>query len=393
MTSTGCGVLGFVEATPTPDVGNVVLDRFLDRAPSRTRELSTPTPVAGTVFIPSGLPLPLTDPLNVGGDLLITGSQVLGPLTRLMYNDFVIAGYRDEIRIEEIGSTDGFQRYCSNAPLVPDGADIVMADRSISQAELELCLRNGRTPIALRVGLDAVAIVANKNIEFIRGVSKRELASILTAQRWSDVRHSWPNVEIIQIVPKPERQIFSFFASKILGSNAFSLENASLDTFREDGTEIALAISDTPYAIGFLNFKDYVNNVDRLHLLAVDGRIPDGVTVSKGTYPLSYPLLLYTDRETLEAKAEVGDFLLYYLDNVNKVAMTVGNFPLSESFFERTKIVLLTALRQDDYLALFPPTNTPLPPPTMTSVNLPTPAPVITASVTLTLTADARSSE
>ncbi len=373
-------------ATPTPAGDEVAIQRFLTSAPAPLRLTATPLPDATTTFLlPRGVPLPLVDPLNVAGNLTISGSPALAPLTRRLYANFVSAGYRDTMRIEEIGADTVFARYCTQAPLDPTTVDLMMSDRPIKQSELALCLEHNRRPIALRVAVGTVVIVGQADADFVTTVSKAELRAIFTAVRWADVRPEWPAVEIIRVVPTNGNVNFALFTDKILGHNTLLLQNAPATTFLDDGREIAFTIADTPAAVGFLDFADYQQNSAGLRLLALDGIQPHGQNVSNGVYPLTYPLLLYTDETTLAAKPQLGAFLLYYLATMNEAMRAVGTFPVNEAIYERTKAVLLTALGQEAYLAQFAPTSTPAPPPTPTV----RPTATLTAAVTMPMTVTA----
>ena len=384
---TGCTALPWQRATPTPASADSALQRFLTRAPAPLRLTVTPLPVAGSGYLPpSGLPLPLVDPLTVAGNLTISGSPALAPLTRLLYAGFVSAGYRDTMRIEEVSADSVFARYCSqpsaDQTVIDTVVDIVMTDRPIKQSELELCLQQQRRPVALRVALNAVVVVVGADADFVTGVSKAELVGLFTVSHWSAVRYGWPDTEIARLVPPVTSMSFTLFVEKIFGRNGSLLQNAPALTRLDDDREIAFAVADTPAAVGFLPFADYQQNPAGLRLLAVDGIRPDGQTVSNGSYALTYPLLLYVDEATLATKAQTGAFLLYYLAQMNGLMGKVGAFPIGEAGYERTKTVLLTALGQESYLAQFPPTSTPLPPSTATPTVTPTAPLTVTLAVT-----------
>ncbi|MEZ4734828.1 MAG: substrate-binding domain-containing protein [Caldilineaceae bacterium] len=383
----GCSTFGWRQATPTPVTEEVAIRRFLAGAPVSARITATPSLVDSVVFSPpSGMALPLVEPLDVVGNITVAGSPALAPLTRLIYARFVSAGYRDTMRIEEISADAVFQRYCGQDPVDSSAVDIVMADRPIRQPELELCLQHNRQPVALRVALDTVVVVTHPASEFVSSMSKAELTTLFTARRWSAIRQGWPNREIIRIVPNEGSPAFALFVDKILDRNPLLLRNAPAATFLADGQEISMMVADTPDAVGILNFADYQKEAAGLRLLAVDGMLPNGQTVSSGAYVLTYPLLLYADLETLTMRTQVAAFLLYYLTNMNSFMARAGNFPVSEAAYERTKVVLLNALGQGSYLEQFAPTSTPAPPPTLTPTITPaiTPTVVLTSTVTVT---------
>jgi phosphate transport system substrate-binding protein len=387
---TGCSLLSWGDAAPTPNANdNLAVARFLTRAPVPVGVRVTPTSMNTGFLPPQGLPLPAVEPLEVVGDLRVSGSSALSPLTRQIYDRFVSAGYRDTMRIEEVNSEVVFQRYCTQTGDEQNAIDIVMAERSIRQSELEVCQQHNRIPVALRVASAAVVMVVNAQVDFVSSMNKPELLTLTGANQWSEIRRDWPTAEISHFIPSAPNVILTVWTMNILRGNLSTLENLSTATLLEDGQELAFAVADTPNAMGLLNFADYQRNPTGLRIIAVDGILPNGVTVSNGTYVLVYPLLLYTDLETLATHPQVGAFLFYYLSNMNVLMSDVGLFPASEAIYERTKIVLVRSLGQDAYLEQFSPTSTPSPPtvtptitPTVTRPAIPPETPAATTTTT-----------
>jgi len=362
------------------------MERYEESAPAPFRATATDVPqhMVDKVIIPEGLPLPLVDPLTVNGELYVVGSPAMAPLMRSIYQRFVTQGYRDIMKVEEVGNELGFKFYCEDGV-----ADIVMATRPMIQGELELCMEHDRMPFALRVGLDAVAIVMHSDEEtsedensFVETLTKAELAKLFTVERWSDIRRNWPDREIIRYIPHPDSGIFKYFASELLAGNSLPLRSATETTLLHNEMEIALNISDTPYAIGFINYATYMANPNGMKLLAVDRVLPTARNVVNGNYPLTRSLLLYMTTEILTEKPQVNAFLMYYLTNINELIMDVGYFPVRETVFERSKVVLLTAQEQLGYLEKFSPTHTPTPTNTPTRFPASTPTAVVTATAT-----------
>lgn len=378
----GCNLLPGRAEPPPITVENVAIQRFLTRAPLPAPMVATITPdPTYLISIPRGLPLPLVDPLQVTGNLTISGSPALAPLTRRLYAAFVNDGYRDTIRIEEINTSSAFARYCTEAPDAPGAIDIVMADRPLQQDELARCWQQKRRPFALRVALSTVVVASPAALALVADVSQNELAQMFTAPTWAAVRRDWPAEAITRFAPPVGSIPATLFVEKILGREHHRFTNATAMTLLDDKQAIAFALAETPYSVGLLTFADYQQNRSGLQLWAINGRRPDAETVSSGAYLLTYPLLLYTDEATLTAKAQSGAFLLYYLAQMNDALATVGLFPMDEASYERAKTILLSALGQETYLAQFPPTSTPVPPTATPTV---TPTLVITGTMTVT---------
>jgi len=385
LLTAGCLPVSWQAAPPTAVAEPAVLAQFANSAPQPRRVVATPTPGPDSLAsLPPGLPLPAVEPLTVLGNMRVIGSPAVAPLTRLLYARFVSDGYQDTMKIEEIGTDAGFQQFCATAPTDSAGPDLVMADRTILQSELEHCLEQERWPVALHVAFDAVVVVSHAD-HFLHNANKSELTGIFSLVYWSDIHREWPHSAIIRIVPPHTSMTTAIFSNKILGSTAQLFQDRLAATNGESGEELAFTIADTPMAVGILNYANYAKNQDILRLITLNGIQPDSGTVSSGAYALTYPLLLYTDLTTLKTKPQVGAFLMYYLTHMNEMMREATLFPVNEAIYERSKVVLLTALGQQSYLEQFSPTSTPAPPPTMTPTATLTPT-LTGAPPTVTLT-------
>jgi len=244
-------------------------------------------------------------------------------------------------------------------------ADIVMATRPMIQSELELCIENDRVPFALRVGLDAVAIVVHyeenkseNNTSFVETLTRDEVVKLFTSERWSDVQRGWPDIEIIRYIPHTDSGIFQYFVHELFEGNELVLRSAPETTLL------------------------HIASSNKMRLLAIDQVLPTAKNIVDGHYPLTRSLLLYLTPQILKEKPQVNAFLMYYMTNMNRLIMDVGNFPVNEAIFERSKVVLLTAQEQLGYLEKFSPTRTPMP--TSTPTRLPTSTPTIIMTATST---------
>ena len=104
-------------------------------------------------------------------------------------------------------------------------------------------------------------------------------------------------------------------------------------------------IQGSPYAIGFFGYAYYNENADSLNAIAVEGVAPTADSAEDGSYPLSRPLFIYSDAGIITEKPQVGDFINFYLTNVNEEVIDVGYFPASAAALESAKADLLSAMK------------------------------------------------
>ena len=106
-------------------------------------------------------------------------------------------------------------------------------------------------------------------------------------------------------------------------------------------------------ALGYFGLAYYVENKEKLKLLAVDNGDgncvqPTTETVRANTYrPLSRPLFIYVNTTSLQ-RPEVSKFVDYYLEHSSALAADVGYVPVSDDVAsENTRRVAEAAQTQD----------------------------------------------
>ena len=156
--------------------------------------------------------VPACSPADVAMDpLTLTGGTTVYPLSARMIDLYRQAGFTGEMQIEDIGTGNGFERFCETGD-----ADLVNASRLVKDDEEALCTANGRELIAFPVGLDLVVVVVSKDNSFIEQASFWQLETLFTdALRWSEVDPTWPAEFITRAIPNKSRGTFSFFVEML----------------------------------------------------------------------------------------------------------------------------------------------------------------------------------
>lgn len=294
--------------------------------------------VAGTAWAAN---LPEVNPLEVKGDIVTAGSSTVYPLTERMAERFRDEGYAGNITIDSIGTGAGFERFCKAGE-----TDIANASRPIKDKEVESAKAIGRTPIAFRVGTDALAVVLSKENTFVKNITKEQLAQLFsTATLWSDVDPAWPAEKIQRFSPGTDSGTFDYFVEEVLGKKKELILNAVNLQLSEDDNVLVQGVSGSPYAIGYFGFAYYLENKDKVRDVSVNGIEPSEETVNAGTYPLARPLFLYSDAGIMKKKPQVASFLNFYLTYVNEEVGAVGYFPAPAASLEEARMNLEQALK------------------------------------------------
>ncbi len=220
------------------------------RRPDRSPETSEPAAAPQL--------LPEVNPLEVTGDIVTARSSTVFPAER-MAERFQDEGYAGNITIDSIGSGGGYERFC-----VTGETDIANASRAIKDEEVASCEAIGRTPIEFRVGTDALAVVVNKDNDFVTDVTKEELAAIFSdaATKWSDVRAEWPAEDILRFIPGTDSGTFDYFVEEIFDEDETPHLSAANTQLSEDDNVLVQGVLGSPYAIGYFGYAYYAENAD-----------------------------------------------------------------------------------------------------------------------------------
>ncbi|MEP7134100.1 MAG: PstS family phosphate ABC transporter substrate-binding protein [Chloroflexota bacterium] len=306
-------------------------------APAPTQVPATEVPPTATV-VPTMDPMAMYLPDAVTGDIVTAGSSTVFPLSERMSELFQQEGYTGNITVDSIGSGAGFERFCKTGE-----TDISNASRAIKDAEIANCaaLSPARTPIAFRVGTDALTVVISADNDFVTALTKEQLGKIFTAQytKWNEVDPAFPAENILVYGPGADSGTFDYFNEVIVSplylnadgkadvaAGKAALLGAPGAQFSEDDNVLVQGVEGSKYAIGYFGFAYFNENQGKLKAVAVEGVEPSKATVDDGTYPISRPLFIYSTADIMKAKPQVAAFIYFYLSNVDDNIADVGYF-------------------------------------------------------------------
>ncbi|MFN2143324.1 MAG: phosphate ABC transporter permease PstA [Candidatus Promineifilaceae bacterium] len=156
--------------------------------------------------------LPQINPADYEGDISVSGSSTVFPVTTAMAEKFKEDGFKGEIQVESTGTGGGFSAFCTGS----EGIDIVDASRHVDTIEFEACRGAGLDLNEYLIGQDAVvAVVSNQN-DFVTDVSREDAESLFTdAVTWADVNESWPAENITRHIPTADSGTMDFFVRSL----------------------------------------------------------------------------------------------------------------------------------------------------------------------------------
>jgi phosphate transport system substrate-binding protein len=273
------------------------------------------------------------DPAGMTGTVRIDGSSTVFPITEAVAEEFQRENRGVRVTVGISGTGGGFKKFCSGE------TDIADASRKITEGEREACRAAGYEPIELAVAFDGLSVVANPENDFCDCLTVEELRRIWepgsTVERWNQVRPDWPNEEIVLYGPGTDSGTFDYFTEAIMGESGASRPDF---TASEDDNVLVQGVAGDRYSLGYFGYAYYVENRNRLKLVAVNGGDgcvrPSPETIENGEYrPLSRPLFIYVRRSALE-RPEVEVFVRYYLENAAMLVPDVGYVPMGAERYQ-----------------------------------------------------------
>ena len=150
------------------------------------------------------------------------------------------------------------------------------------------------------------------------------------------MRDEWPAEAIQLFIPGTDSGTFDYFVEEVFEEDPEPMLTAD-PQMSEDDNVLVQGISASPYAIGFFGYAYYAENEDILQAISIEGVEPSAESVDSNTYPLARPLYIYSDCGVMNDKAQVNDFINYFLTNVNEVILEVGYFPSSDDALNQAK--------------------------------------------------------
>lgn len=268
----------------------------------------------------------------------VGGSSTVFPIIEQAIRGFraaSAANAKAPIQLSETGTSDGFRQFCSGQ------LPIANASRPINARELKLCRQKGVQFIELPIAFDALTVAVNPRNDWARLISTKELARLWSrgAQgritRWSQVNLDWPDRPIKLCAPGKDSGTYDYF-NKAINGDASNARNDVVSS--EDDTVLVKCVAGDPNAIGYFGYAYFNANRNRLRALTVVGAkgavAPSVASVQKETYsPLSRPLFIYLNDDSLRRNELVRRFITYTVQNGLVLSEKAGYIPLPASTY------------------------------------------------------------
>lgn len=266
------------------------------------------------------------------GSVIIDGSGTVYPFMAKMAENYMINEQEGvSVEVSRAGTSAGFKKF-----LAEGGTDFNNASRQMKDEEKAKAEELGIETQEMKVALDGITIVINKDNDWAKELTQQEVIDIFLEskgkKKWSDVRPEFPNEEIKTYGPNENHGTYEFMYETILGEQDLP-EGINL---QQDYSTLVDLVSKDKNAIGFFGYGYYASNTDKIAAVKVDfGKGPVEPTLDTiaedGEYaPFTRPVFTYLNVNNAKEKPEVLDYATYTMENAQEVAKETGFAPLSD---------------------------------------------------------------
>ncbi len=201
------------------------------------------------------------------------------------------------------------------AALINGTVDIANASRMMKPKEIELAKSKGINPKMWIVGVDALAVYLHKDNPKTKFTLK-ELSDIYAdggpTESWRDFGIEVPgcdSAEVVRFSRQNNSGTYAYFRKAVLLKKDFKLGSKDL----HGSKDVVDAVEKTPCGIGYSGLA-YATEHVLLAAVAKDANSPyvkpSVETAVDGSYPISRPLLMYTNGEPTGETKEYLDWIL-----------------------------------------------------------------------------------
>ena len=271
---------------------------------------------------------------KLSGEVVVDGSSTVAPVTQAVAEEYAKENSEVNVSVGISGTGGGFKKF------VKGEIDISDASRPIKPEEAEEAKKNGIEYLELKVGLDGLTVVTNKENTWAKDVSVEDLKKIWTdgstVKTWKDVNPAWPAEPIKLYGPDQDSGTYDYFIEEIIGKEGKIRKDYSPSS---DDNQLVQGVEGDKGSLGFFGYAYYLEQKDKMNALAINGIVPSDETVKNGTYtPLSRPLYIYVNKKAFAEKPQVKAFVQFYIKNASELLKSVGYISL-DSYSEQEAAV------------------------------------------------------
>lgn len=292
----------------------------------------------------NGNAAPVGAAVDYGDDTVkIDGSSTVFPVSQRMAEE--LKGNKNLVaEVGLSGTGGGFDKF------VRGDIDISDASRPIKEEEANKAKEAGIEFVELKVAIDGLSVVVNKENDWVDCLSVEDLKKIWepgsTITKWNQINPAWPDMEIKLYGADSKSGTYDYFAEAIVKGKKLR-DNY---TPAVNDNQLVQGVSGDKYALAFFGYAYYIENKDKMKALAIKEKAdsecvaPSEETILGATYtPLSRPLFIYVNKAALK-RPVVKDYVTFYMNEGQALVPEVGYVQLPEAELKEAQDALKAAL-------------------------------------------------
>ncbi len=268
--------------------------------------------------------------LSPASTIIVDGSSTVYRISMAARDAFRSVDPAVVVVVDYHGTGAGFDRYLEGE------VDIIDASRAAKASEESRAKAQGIEWTRFLVGYDGITLVVNRKNDFVKSLTVEQLKALWAPaskiSTWKDLDPSWPARKIVLYSPDNDSGTFDFFTEAVVGEAKSQRDDVQQSS---DDNILVIGVKNDTDGLGYFGYAYYAANQDKLHAVAVQNGatakavLPSPETIIDKTYaPLSRPLFIYV-KNSAARRPEVGKFIKYYLENVEKFSEKGGYAPPS----------------------------------------------------------------
>jgi len=272
---------------------------------------------------------PDTTTSGLSGSFKIIGSNTVTPLSSVWAEEFMKDNPQVKIAVSGPGSGAGI------AALIDGTTDICQSSRTIKQSEIDQAKAKGVNPFEIQVASDGLSVVVHPSNP-VSELTIAQLSAIYTNQitNWKEIGGN--DAPILVLSRDTNSGTHVFFKEHVVQMAGLPTQDAKLEygskvLFLPSTEEGVSEVARNPNAIFYPGLGYVTSTVKPLAIkktAADPGVLPSEKTVLDGTYPISRPLLFYTNGVPTSI---IKTFIDYCLSPEGQKKVTeVGYVPLAK---------------------------------------------------------------
>jgi phosphate transport system substrate-binding protein len=249
----------------------------------------------------------------LAGNIVIKGSTTVLPIAQKVAEAYMKENPDTNISISGGGSGNGIKA------IIDGTTDIADSSRFIKDKEVALAVQNSVYPVPFAVAYDCIVPivhpsnkVTNLTLDQLKGIYKGEI------KNWKEV--GGPDKQVVVVSRDTSSGTYEVWEEKVMKKERVypgALLQAS-------NGAVAQTVAKNKNAIGYIGLGYLDNNVKALSTNSIVG---SAATTLNGTYPISRPLYMFTNKWP---KEDIAKFLNYVMhpDKGQKMVKEIGFVPL-----------------------------------------------------------------